>query len=754
LIIHRKAGRTPIDATRFRSWADLAAELGLERDDLARRCVFSDVSLGAWRGHWIGRELYAQLGLAFPDELQPRMGARETQAHSGGYFGELTDNEARGDFNVLLAYRAALDILTEMQRRGLRWIILLAPIATAPGWGAENLILLRFLAQGCEEVGCRVRVVVCQRPVAAGDDETDGLELRWHGSTTDDPPASAPTELGMFPGVIPSSIVETSGVTPDGWIALPDGRGVLSPALRGAPPGPVRAWLMQLAVERLGPAYEWLQGYAVGCEERDPTDADAAALLSSAIERFSEGGHEIALRLLEQAKRRARSPRMRAASDLVRQHVLLRLRDFQAATSGPLPTDDLPPPMRLGLLQSKGWAFTMMGKAAEAEPFLEQARGLTSAQTGSRAYLYLLNISALNQLRLGRFDSALAMEKTIEQALAAASPTDWHATYINSINQARLYKKGEDLATAERYYRRAFTIIDGVRSDGDLLYHGLCFAQLEAKHGNDRAALMCWLRAALHWLSAEIPEALAPRVVEAVTLGRRVGSKDEVIAQVSAGLRAQLRAAWTRANGAELDESPVEPPAFVAVDAVPRHAGDRAIGADGFGLFVRAEPMRPRFSGDEYLLLSRDVWRCVRALAGLEGLPETCTVLTDNRFGSDLPTNLDELVSSCLRVGVTTLVFGGRPVDVSDQTLVARARVSIVPGVDQCRLDGDAPTITFKRYRKPLALTLAQATLLRQVTDTSTVASLAAEHGDDVLAVLRALESQHVLRISVSLLGQ
>ena len=89
--------------------------------------------------------------------------------------------------------------------------------------------------------------------------------------------------------------------------------------------------------------------------------------------------------------------------------------------------------------------------------------------------------------------------------------------------------------------------------------------------------------------------------------------------------------------------------------------------------------MRPRFSGDEYLLLSRDVWRCVRALAGLEGLPETCTVLTDNRFGSDLPTNLDELVSSCLRVGVTTLVFGGRPVDVSDQTLVARARWRCAP---------------------------------------------------------------------------
>ncbi|HEY0193193.1 MAG TPA: hypothetical protein VGC42_18880 [Kofleriaceae bacterium] len=737
MIIHRKAGRTPVDATWFRSWAELAAELGLARDQLASQCVFADVALGAWRGHWIARALYAQLGLAFPAELQPRMGARETQAHNGGYYGELTDNEARGDFNLLLAHRAAVELLGEVQRRELGWIVILAPLAG--GWDREDLTLVRLLAQGGDQAGCRLRLVF-----AGQGDDPDGVALRWHGGRG---PAAAPSVLGRVPGVIPAGLVELAEVAPGDRVDLADGRVVLSPLLRGE--APARDWLMRLAVERLPPVFEWLQAYAVACEERAPSDGDAAALLSSAIDRFSEGGHELALRLLAQARGRARADRLRAASDSVRQHILLRLRDFAAATHGPLPSDDLPPPMRLGLLQSKGWAFTMTGQAAEAEPLLAQARELMSAQTGSRAYLYLLNISALNQLRLGQFDRALSLEKTIEHALAAASPTDWHATYINSINQARLYKKAEDLPTAQAYYGRAFAIIDGLRSDGDLLYHGLCFAQLEAKKANDRAALGSWLRAALHWLSAEVPEALAPRVVEAVTLGRRVASKDELVEQVSAGLRAQLRAAWTRVHGAPEPSSESGPaPAFVAADAVPRDVGDRGFGAEGLGVIVRAAPMRPRFDGAEYLELSREVWRCVRALTGA---PDPGAVLTDHRFGSDLPATLDELAGSCLRLGVTSLVFAGEPVALDPElgpALVARARVRFVPGVDQRRLDGDAPVITFKRYRAPLALTPAQAAILREVTEASTVASLVAP---DELAVLRALEAAHVLRIDVSL---
>src|SRR5579872_7224580 len=123
----RTTGPLAIHATHFRSWPALADELSVACDRLAAACVFSDLHLGAWKGHWIGRELYAQLGLAFPEQNQPRIGLQARQVDESRYIGDLTDNEARGDFNTLLSYQLAGEILDRMHQLGRTWIVVLAP---------------------------------------------------------------------------------------------------------------------------------------------------------------------------------------------------------------------------------------------------------------------------------------------------------------------------------------------------------------------------------------------------------------------------------------------------------------------------------------------------------------------------------------------------------------------------------------------------------------------------------------------------
>jgi hypothetical protein len=773
-MIQRKPGRIPLDATTFASWAELAAGLSLARDELGTRCLFSDLGLGAWRGHWVGRQLYAQLERAFPDELELRIGL-ESPDHRGGYMGELTDREGRGSYNVLLSYQLASTIVNDVVARGLRWIVVLAPRSSAVEWGHENVLLLRFLAQGLERSGCGIMLVF---PSTAAAPDHAWWELRWReplaaaappdGGAVPSTADAAASDLGMFPGIVPAAVLARVGYAPDQAVALPAGSAVLSPRTRGESP-PSTAWLAKLGLEQLGPNDRWLQSYVYARDPvPQPDDTVASVLLNAALDRMSEGGYTVALRLLTHARDRARVTPLRGACDALRQNVLLIMRDLARAAEGPLPVERMPPMIEHSLYMSKASALTMTGRAAQAEPLFEHARALPSGRTGSRDRIYLLNVAALNQLQLGRSDEALAIEKTIEEELAAASDTDWHARYINCINLARLFKKRGDVGEAQAYYGRTFSITDGLRTDSDLMYRCLCQAQVEAAKGTDRAATLHWLRAAVHWLAMEVPEALCYRYVEAVTRGRRVDDPTDAVEEVSAGLYTQLAASAERAGIASANATAGEPPhpapVFSRLDERAPRTTNRAaevihaIGADGIGVFVSVEARAGRFSGPEYVRLSVEVWRLVRMLCKATDLPDTCTVIADAQFGVDLPQTLDELAGACLRAGQNALVFDGRRVELDLEHLLLAARVSFPEGVARRELEGDAPRVEYKRYRKPRALTDPERTVLSHITAGSTVAEITAAcapaTADEVIAVLRELESDRVLRLEASVAAQ
>lgn len=751
-MIQRKPGRILLDATTFASWAELAAVLSLDPDELATRCLFSDLGLGAWRGHWVGRELYAQLQRAFPDDLELRIGL-ESPHHRGGHLGELTDGEGRGSYNVLLSHQLAATIVHDVVARGLRWIVVLAPRSSAVDWGHENTLLLRFLAHGLARTTCRIVIVF---PSTAAVPDHAWWELRWMEALAAPALANAAEgDLGILPGVVPARVFARVGCAPDQAIALPDGSAVLSPRMRGES-SPSAAWLARLGLEQLGPNERWLQSYVYARDPApQPDNTVASALLEAGLDRMTEGAYSLALRLFMLGRDRTNAVALRGAFAALQQHVLLRTRDFARAAEGPLPVERVPTMIELALFMSKASALTMSGRAAQAAPLFEHARALPRERIPARDYFYLLNIAALNQLQLGRSDEALAMEKVIEHELAAASDTDWHARYINCINQARLFKKRGDLGESEAYYRRTFSITDGLRTDSDLTYRSFCSAQIEGSKGNDRAATLCWLRAAVHWLATEVPEALCYRYVEAVTRGRRVDDPTDAVEQVSAGLYQQLTTSAERMGIAATNAAAGEPPVFSRPDArAPRAEVHHAIGTAGIGVLVSVDAQPIRFSGPEYVRLSIEVWRLVRMLCKATDLPDTCTVIADAQLGVDLPQTLDELAGSCLRAGHRTLLFDGRRVELDLDKLLLAARVTLPEGVARRELEGDAPRVEYKRYRKRRALSDLERTVLRHTTAGCTVADVtnacASATADEVIAVLRELESERVVRLQIS----
>ena len=103
-------------------------------------------------------------------------------------------------------------------------------------------------------------------------------------------------------------------------------------------------------------------------------------------------------------------------------------------------------------------------------------------------------------------------------------------------------------------------------------------------------------------------------------------------------------------------------------------------------------------------------------------------------------------------------MFDGRRVELDLAKLLLAARVSFPEAVARCELEGDAPRVEYTRYRKPRALTDPERTVLRHITAGSTVAEIAAAcapaTADEVIAILRELESDRAVRLQILVAAQ
>ncbi|TFI57026.1 hypothetical protein E2493_17175 [Sphingomonas parva] len=724
-----------------------ALRIALERQGPPGTLLVADLWLGAWQGQSLARQFAAQLGLPEPDAVQPLAAPNLRPGATPDYsdtVARVVDAETSGDRLVTAALDNALRLIeaADAEREPAVFVIIL-PAVDSPGWEREDLLLARFLAEAARDGPHRLVLASF-----GGGQAPPGWELTPLPARPLPPPPPRPPELlARIPGPISPADAATLApdARPDEGMLLRGGALLVEPAARqgATPAGAHRA----IAAASDG----WLRAYAL--LRHGPTANDVPFLCAEAAQRFAEGGYGIARRLLEAARSAASGVVTPAAVELQLQGMRIALMDFEAAAAAADPDPRLPTALRGVLLQCKAWGLVMTGEAEQAEPRFSAAIELLKSEVPERQFLYLLNIAALNRLRLGRIDDALALECAIEQSLAGLERPDWHLVYINCLNLSRLYRRLGDVERAAAYVDTAFAGTLGLRSVSDLVYRNVCRAQIDCQAARREEAFLGWLRAALHWAAGEVPEALAPRVARAILGAPSAPAPERLAEAVAAALLRQLGAAAKAAGIDEWQEGgePGRPPVFTGAPDLP--PGAIAAGASGWGVLASSAPLAPACRGPEFdrlgAALGGYIGRCAPEAAGAP------TYGIDTRGGTELPRTAAELLESGCRYEASSFVFDGRRLTLTDperRRLRLSRRVRLGDGLDRIARTPHGFEARFKRYRPPYPLDTAALRLLDRIDGGSTVAEVAidgADLGEQALALLDALEAAAVIKVEL-----
>lgn len=737
VVITRRAAAPAVEAFTAPTEADFMHAVAVLAQ--GRRWIGADLSLGAWRGHQLARELAEQLGLDELEQRLPAIGASDAGRDYADVVARLIDQESAGEHARSVAYLHACRTVAAVEREQVGLIVVVAPRAGF-AWENEDVWFLRFLSAGLASLSSRL-VLAADADAVVAPFPTRPLALPPGSSGL--PRVKVPARAAAIPGMFDcrwSAALEITGESLSA-LALPGNRALLPPSSRSrrlewpALPASFPVWL-----------------HAAGQCARPASARDPASLQAAAAQRFAEGGYGIALRLVEKAQEAAQDPLQWAALESQAQSMRIAALDFAAAGERPAPGANLPREYRRNLALGKAWGLALTGQAAAAEPLFALARELSGDLTRDRLGLYILNISALNKLRLGQVGEAFAFEGQIERALETGAH-DWHISYINSINLARLHRGAKDLAASRRCFERAFATATGLRSESDHVYFNLCQGRLEMAAGRPAAALPALLRAALHWLSLEVPEALAPRVVRSMTPKGELPAAD-VVEPVSQRLEAELLEAFRETTGgAELPRPPSHI-VFRRAREVARIADAVVFGAPGWGVIGSERESPPCFVGAAYEGLRDTVVGLLRLQQPQMAEGVVGTIFTDDRCGVELPATPSELLDVAVRWRASAVCFGAERMALSPdiaQAIEERAGLALADGLDDVARAPDGLVVRFKRYRSPQVLRGVWAELVLFAHEEATVAEISARIDRPVAAVveaLRVLEREHIVVIS------
>jgi len=710
--------------------------------------LVGDLTLGAWRGHQLAADVLAQLEIE-PEAPEPDPDDARSPV------GRRLDNLTQGDRVVAAALDHARTVASALADAVPTALYVLLPLdGAAPD--RSDALFVRFVAQAFVGGPNRVFVVdVSGTPTRFPAD----WRIRWtafmeKGRATPPHPGWA----RLVPGVLSPSVQRGLGLAHAVADALPAIAGrcrLVEPATRLA--FPARAEEYQAVAAAAG-GIPWLHAYAH--HHLGAANSDAWAVWDHASAEADRGGYDVPVKLLDRAAAVSRHPAEAAVFELRAQGARLANSRFAVAAALADPTDDLPITLRRALHFTKGWALTMEGRTADGYRSLEAARALFAADDPSDEHLFLLNILALNRLRSGSWSEARALEAAIQIALEDG-PGRWQLRYINALNRGRLEFMRENWDGAASCYAAAFATTSGVRTESDAIHESVLAARVAGRRGDRPGELAGWMRAALHWLASAAPEAIAERVLAAIT-----SDEDPTVDEddaVSAALLRNVRAAASAA-GAPGASEPCRAPRFVSTsDLASFGLADLEFdGLSGHGWAVLGSRHRvgdPALASSAYDALAGTVGGIVTAGAGCPHPVETIAV--DDGLGCGMPRTADELVELTLRFR-TSAVFGpagtGELTEAARDGAEAELQPEVGPGVAVIDDIGDGYKITFKRYRAPLELFGRAADLLGRARSGGSVGQLRAaaprrERGA-VVGRLRDLERQRVIRLRLPRRGR
>lgn len=687
----------------------------------------ADLSLGVWRHFQAAADIFCQLGLGDPlTGLERNLSAvRSADLPPPSAVGARIDLETGGERTAEDAFLLSAEAARRIAARRQPTTLCILAGCRGLAWEEAEVLFLRFLATRLRSTPHRLLLAF------QGSGEPDLPQdwiVEWSTVPQAAPEPPGPGEapeasfLSLVPGIVgsdASDLLKGGRGLRERLIALPGGCFMIPPHWRRAV-GPATTDLFdQLARQAAG--IPRLAAYASFCGSGD--GQGAAILWEFGRAAFDAGGLGIASRFLERAVERARTAAERSVFEILAQGARIRRGRFQEAADGMEVDPHLPAELAGWLWFTRGWARTMLGRPKDAEPCLLRARQLLAPEKATDDYLYVLNISALNRLRLGDWDGAFALESKIRSQLSAVSAGHWQIAYINSLNLARLSWRRKRRQAACDYYREAFETSRGVWSDSDLIYRCVCLAKLCEADQDHVGALRFWTRAALYWISSPIPEAIAVRVTNAIVESGGSG-QGKILDRVCRAFAERLS---TLVESAEGETRPERQWEGSEMPAFPRCE-------DLEGAFIRTRTWHAVRAQGVWLLASRSRRDSVqdsasaRRLRGLlaslllpkkkSGLPFAGTVLVDVRFGSGLPESGSDLLAAALRLMPRCLVSQESALRVTRGRLaelerLLRARLS--PAVSMVHPRKSAIDVAFKRYKPARRFVGPQARLLTRV---------------------------------------
>lgn len=703
------------------------------------RVAVADARFGTWTPHSIATQWIGQIvgqDIALKNDAPPIASLMSLgDAMCAGI-----DEEGKGNRALLSAFGTARQLATLLARRPCG-LILLAPVMGFD-WLADATLFLGYLEEMVPET--RVTILTGESPVpcergdeagAAAQDSPVPRAIRANSLAAAIPSAMSPRTVSLFGEAEKRDLL----ILENGWaIAAPESRGG-------------DAWLFSAAdIARLGPlGLGALRGFATYYSASETCGAWQCCVDAWRI--CHAGPRELAPMLMDQAVERAAAGGERETLRAQRQALRIATSNYPVAAAE-LPPEPQADPATAGFIeQTRGWGLVMIGQPAAAHAALRRALALRPVGPPARADLLLMNIAALAELRAGYPDEAMALEKQIELGLESI-PGAEELRFVNSINQARLYRYQQDFDRARTYYEHAFTTTKGGRTETDHVNVELCLARLEMARGDNPAAFLHWVRAAMQWCANACPEALNWRVqMLVIDKGWQIALTNHADAQalverLAGGFLNQLQQ-LAAALDLAVDVDPNHAFPFFVSDAVRVQARPRALGGAGWSVLAATVDDAPRPSGARlralWAWLTAFIHRTVLGAAG------NC-FLIDRRDGSDMPTDWEAVLASAVDHDAAAIDFDGRHAMI-DASWAADAQqrraLGLNPFVARIEEDGERPLVHFRRYANAFTPSPSQHELI--VAAQRGVSLGEALHGRDELAAdLTMLRRQRIVRLA------
>jgi tetratricopeptide (TPR) repeat protein len=512
-------------------WEDLIDSL--KEKNYPTDLLIADVILGAWKNQHVATELAQQIGCIL--DVKPYQGNSKSTVAANPYsYGNIAgrgiDAEAIGDRNYISAIEIIKNISGNLLGQTPKTILIFLP---HEGYhlGRENMLFVYLLAQFLETTTHQLLLV--------SSDGTPAYEEtpRWHVSYTITQPATSftynyTTGLEYVPGIIDSKMLKPDvEFSSQSVVSLANDCFFLKPEYR---PATIPRFTGQDSFSKilvgfppyLSAFYQYYGQYSY-------------TLIPYAWQSYAMGNVDLALLLLEKCRKEADSIHQKAEITIQIQGLRIADMRFQEVANEPAPTSLLPKATQSFLFQAIGWGQAMTGKLDEAEQNFILSQNLQDEKIGPIEKCYFNNIYAFSQFRKGNLEKAFALEKEIESIHATVPEEDFRLTYINSINQARLYKKVKDYENSSFYYEKSFSTTLGNRSESDLIYTNVCRAMLYQDKNEIEKSFQSWLRASLYWVSIQYPEAVGWRTLSGIT-NKRLDANQDVIESTSGALLEHL----------------------------------------------------------------------------------------------------------------------------------------------------------------------------------------------------------------------